>query len=141
MEGCKIDRSEWNEQTVILMKRILLDRVSHIYNAEEELRELSCNDGATLFATFDGSYVYLGEVFARIHFQLIYTEYVLKTVREMIITRGHIADAAEAEQHPRNVEHTEVIEEDFLDSKGRMECYMTLIEQIFWKYIREELGL
>ncbi|KAF8785787.1 hypothetical protein HNY73_011292 [Argiope bruennichi] len=141
MQCYKFDRSEWNQRTVILMKRTLLEHLQYVYNTEENLNQLSRSDGATLYATFNGSYGYLGEVLAKIHFYLIYTEYAVKTVLEMITTRDPIAAASESEQLPRTKEEMKTIEEKFLPTKKRMEHLMSLIEEIFWKYIKEELGL
>ncbi|KAF8785820.1 hypothetical protein HNY73_011323 [Argiope bruennichi] len=141
MECYKIDRSEWNQQTVISMKKTLLEHLIYIYDTEEDLYQLSRSDGAILYVAFNGSYGCLGAVLANIRFHLIYAEYAVKTVLEMITTRDTIADAAESEQYPCTKEEMNRIEEKFLRTKGRMECLMSLVEQIFWEYIKEELGL
>ncbi|KAF8785786.1 hypothetical protein HNY73_011291 [Argiope bruennichi] len=129
--GYKFDRSIWNQQTVILMKKTLLQRLQNTDDTEEALYHLSRCDSATLYATF-GSYGYFGEIFAKIRFHLMYTEYVINTVYGMIRARERIADAAELEQYPCTSEQIERIQECFLETKKCVQFFMSTIEQYFW---------
>ncbi|KAF8785789.1 hypothetical protein HNY73_011294 [Argiope bruennichi] len=137
----KIDRSEWNQQTVILMKKTLLERLQIIEHTNKAIIHLKRCNGATIYANFDGSYGYFGEIFAKIRFQLMYTEYVINIVHDMITTRERIADAAEAEQYPCTREQINIIAEWYQEAKGCTERVMSIIERYFWEYIERELNL